>query len=98
MKKVPTKPKQAPAIVYGQRVTSLTPGTILPKPMLTASAVRPVRHQARYVRSFASLVRRVASVDAASSRPATSGAGLLRPSDQQARAIEVTNQPDEMHQ
>jgi hypothetical protein len=33
--------------VYGQRVTSLTPGTILPNPMLTAKAVRPVRDQAR---------------------------------------------------
>ena len=36
-------------------------GTRRPIPTLTASAVSPVRHHARYVRSFASRVRRVAS-------------------------------------
>src|SRR6187200_2738621 len=37
--------------------------------MLTANAVRPLRHHARYVRSLASRVRRVAST--VSSTPAT---------------------------
>jgi hypothetical protein len=35
-------------------------GTILPTPKLTAKAASALRHQARYVRSLASRVRRTA--------------------------------------
>jgi hypothetical protein len=48
---------------YGQRAElSLSSGTTRPTARATASAVRPVRHQASSVRSLARWVRRVASV------------------------------------
>src|SRR5260221_11582270 len=67
MNAMPSSPKPAPTTWYGHLVTCETPGTIRPSPTETAIDVRPVRHQARYVRSFASRVRRVASV--VSSKP-----------------------------
>jgi hypothetical protein len=39
----------------------VTSGTIFPAPIATAKLVSDVRHHARYVRSFARRVRRVAS-------------------------------------
>jgi hypothetical protein len=56
-------------------------GTSRPAPKLTASAVSPVRHHARYVRSFASRVRLVASRASSSSAATTahSTSGYLFP-------------------
>src|SRR5204862_913993 len=68
MKATPTTAKATPMSSYGQFGPCDSSGISRPAPKLTASAVRPVRHQARYVRSFASRVRRVAS--RASSSPA----------------------------
>jgi hypothetical protein len=51
-----------PATAYGQRLPPATSGTIFPAPIDTAKAVSAVRHHARNVRSFASRVRRVASM------------------------------------
>src|SRR6476646_8828251 len=61
MQSTPRMANPAPAIAYGQRAEWVSDGTTLPSPRATASEVRPVRHQARYVRSLASLVRRSAS-------------------------------------
>ena len=61
MNAIPSTPNAAPTSSYGQRVASVCSGTSRPIPMPTASEVSPVRHHARYVRSFASRVRRVAS-------------------------------------
>src|SRR5918999_6100223 len=61
-----------PIAVYGQLAPVASSGTSFPDPMLTANAVRRVRHHAGYVRSLASRVRRVAS-PASSKRPPPGG-------------------------
>src|SRR5438270_13873112 len=48
-----------------------------PTPTATASDVRPVRHQARYVRSFARRVRRVASATPGSASGGVGGVAEL---------------------
>src|SRR4051794_18003401 len=76
----PSSPKPAPTMAYGHDAPPDSSGTIRPAPKLTASAVNPLRHHARYVRSFASRVRRVASWTPGSctrSPSATSQAALL---------------------
>src|SRR3954471_12411909 len=61
MQRTPSTANPAPASSYGQAVPCERVGTTRPAARLTASAVRPVRHHARYVRSLARRVRRVAS-------------------------------------
>src|SRR6267142_3967284 len=61
MKARPSTPNPAPTTSNGHFVPPESSGTSRPIPTQTASAVRPVRHQARYVRSFARRVRLVAS-------------------------------------
>src|SRR5215831_20471743 len=88
----PTRPKATPISAYGQAAPPASSGTIRPAPKLTAKAVSPVRHHARYVRSLARRVRRVAS--RASSTTAGSGAvgrdqhlGHLRPRELRRRQL-----------
>src|SRR4029450_13394094 len=78
MKPRPSSEKPAPSSTYGHEESAPeSSGTTLPAPMPTAKAVSRLRHQARYVRSLASRVRRVASTTSGSSsngewgRPAT---------------------------
>src|SRR3954470_10423174 len=57
----PTAPNATPMTSKGQEAPVDSSGTSLPAARLTANVVSPVRHQARYVRSFAKRVRRDAS-------------------------------------
>src|SRR6476659_11185893 len=66
---MPRTPKSAPTISNGHLTPPDSSGTTRPMPTHTASDVRPVRHQARYVRSFARRVRLVASSTPGSSTP-----------------------------
>src|ERR1700704_650470 len=78
MQTTPSTANPAPATVYGQVASCVSAGTILPAPMPTVSDVRPVRHQARYVRSLARCVRRVAStVSAREGSPSFGSVGVI---------------------
>src|SRR5829696_7863627 len=61
MNSIPTTANATPIASKGQAAPDDSSGTSLPAATLTAKVVRPVRHHARYVRSFARRVRRVAS-------------------------------------
>src|SRR5580765_926583 len=61
MNATPTSAKPMPIASNGHLAPVERAGTSRPAAKLTASVVRPVRHHARYVRSFASRVLRVAS-------------------------------------
>src|SRR3954451_17966327 len=63
MKSSPATANATPITSNGHAAPDESSGTIFPAPRPTANVVRPVRHQARYVRSFARRVRRVASCD-----------------------------------
>ena len=52
----PSSANPAPTTSNGQRVTRVTPGTILPTPIATAIAVSAVLSHARYVRWLAQLL------------------------------------------
>ena len=73
----PSTPKPAPTTAYGHVFPPASSGTIRPAPKLTASAVRPLRNQARYVRSFARRVRRVASATPGSASGGVGGVAEL---------------------
>src|SRR5918994_82362 len=61
MNAMPSSESPAPSSSYGQDAPAESSGTSLPAARPTASAVSPLRHHARYLRSVASRVRRVAS-------------------------------------
>src|SRR5581483_6631757 len=87
MNATPTTANATPIASNGHFVPFESSGSRRPAPKLTANEVSPVRHHARYVRSLASRVRRLAS--RASSKRSGTAASL--------RLLEVLPSQSEEH-